>query len=132
MENSLCEDYITEKLYLAIHAGVIPIVYGGLSKKDYLNVIPPHSFIYAEDFQTVEELAEYLKYLASNSTAYNSFFWWKNDYIITTIEEEQWKANCDLCKALNDHLSGNIRYENNFSAFDNYWRPKDICRTRGF
>ena len=37
-ENSLCLDYITEKFFLAFHAGVVPIVYGGKSKEDYINV----------------------------------------------------------------------------------------------
>ena len=132
MENSLCQDYITEKLFLAMHAGVLPIAYGGLSKKDYLKVIPPHSFIYAEDFQSVQELADYLKILATNSTAYNSYFWWKDDYSITTIDEERWETNCDLCTALNEHLLEKNQPENQFSAFDDYWRPENICRKGGF
>ena len=37
-ENALCRDYITEKFYLALHAGTLPIVYGGGSKEDYLKV----------------------------------------------------------------------------------------------
>ena len=67
-ENSLCQDYITEKLFLAMHAGVLPIAYGGLTKEDYLKVVPPNTFIHAEDFQSVQELADYLKFLAANST----------------------------------------------------------------
>ena len=38
-ENSLCRDYITEKFFLALLAGAVPIVYGGLSPEDYLKVI---------------------------------------------------------------------------------------------
>ena len=34
-ENSLCQDYITEKFYLALYAGALPIVYGGLNALDY-------------------------------------------------------------------------------------------------
>ena len=34
-ENSLCQDYITEKFFLALYAGTLPIAYGGLSKSDY-------------------------------------------------------------------------------------------------
>ena len=37
-ENALCRDYITEKFYLALNAGTLPIVYGGVSKNDYLKV----------------------------------------------------------------------------------------------
>ena len=38
LENALCHDYITEKFYLAIQAGALPIVYGGGSKADYSKV----------------------------------------------------------------------------------------------
>ena len=37
-ENALCQDYITEKFFLALHSGVIPIAYGGLSRQDYEKV----------------------------------------------------------------------------------------------
>jgi hypothetical protein len=43
LENALCKDYITEKFYLALASGVIPIVYGGSSVLDYqqVNIIRP-------------------------------------------------------------------------------------------
>ena len=37
-ENALCRDYITEKFYLALRAGTLPIVYGGKTKTDYEKV----------------------------------------------------------------------------------------------
>ena len=37
-ENSLCQDYITEKFFQAANAGVVPIVYGGISNLDYEEV----------------------------------------------------------------------------------------------
>jgi hypothetical protein len=38
-ENALCQDYITEKLFLAVFAGARPIVYGGKTREDYNKVI---------------------------------------------------------------------------------------------
>ncbi len=34
-ENALCEDYVTEKFFLALNAGIIPIVYGGTDVSTY-------------------------------------------------------------------------------------------------
>ena len=42
---------------------VVPIVMGG---GDYTLDAPPHSFIDVKDFHTVQDLAEYMKYLISN------------------------------------------------------------------
>ena len=36
-ENQFCEDYITEKFFLALKVDMIPIVNGGFSKQDYEN-----------------------------------------------------------------------------------------------
>ena len=47
----------------------IPVVFGGSSRRDYDLVAPPHSFIHVEDFDNVQSLADYLHYLATNSTS---------------------------------------------------------------
>ena len=53
----------------------IPVVFGGSSRRDYDLVAPPHSFIHIEDFDDAQTLADYLHYLATNSTAYSEYFW---------------------------------------------------------
>ena len=53
----------------------IPVVFGGSSRRDYDLVAPPHSFIHIEDFDDTQTLADYLHYLATNSTAYAEYFW---------------------------------------------------------
>ncbi|KHJ98342.1 fucosyl transferase [Oesophagostomum dentatum] len=67
-ENSICKDYITEKLW---HQGygrdVIPIV---LKRAVVEHVVPPNSFIAADDFSTTRDLAAHLHYLMRNKTAY--------------------------------------------------------------
>ncbi|KAK4474852.1 hypothetical protein MN116_001966 [Schistosoma mekongi] len=75
-ENSLCSDYITEKLFKnALRHNVIPIVMGA-SIEEYKRVAPPHSFIHVDQFESPAKLADYLKYLNENETAYNEYFSW--------------------------------------------------------
>uniref|UniRef100_A0AC34Q8W0 Fucosyltransferase n=1 Tax=Panagrolaimus sp. JU765 TaxID=591449 RepID=A0AC34Q8W0_9BILA len=56
-ENSNCEDYITEKVFTAFKHDLIPIVYGA-PKSSYENLLPENSFIFVEDFQSVNDLAK--------------------------------------------------------------------------
>ncbi|CAH8668006.1 unnamed protein product [Schistosoma margrebowiei] len=75
-ENSLCPDYITEKFYgNALINNIIPVVMGA-SYEEYKRVAPPHSFIHVDQFESPEKLANYLKYLDRNDTAYNEYFSW--------------------------------------------------------
>ena len=73
-ENSLCEDYITEKLWNILQFDVVPIVMGGA---DYKTLLPPHSYIDVRDFNSSEHLAEYLLMLDQNDDLYRQFFAWK-------------------------------------------------------
>ncbi len=55
---------------------MVPIVLGA-HKEDYFNTLPPQSYINVDDFQSMEELASYLKYLDRNDTAYAAYFAWR-------------------------------------------------------
>ena len=64
-ENSRCDDYITEKLWLKSFAkNVVPVV-AGPSRSNYENLfnLPKKSFIHVDDFKTPKELADYLVFL---------------------------------------------------------------------
>ncbi|XP_066978429.1 alpha-(1,3)-fucosyltransferase C-like isoform X2 [Macrobrachium rosenbergii] len=98
-ENSLCEDYITEKFFKALQMDAIPVVFGG---GNYSAVAPNHSFINARDFESPKALASYLRAVANNSTLFNSYFKWKRDYVV----ESGFPFSpfvCDLCSKL--HLA---------------------------
>ncbi|XP_023348411.1 alpha-(1,3)-fucosyltransferase C [Eurytemora carolleeae] len=62
-ENSLCKDYVTEKLWRILEQDMIPVVLGSAN---YTDVAPPHSFINVQDFKSPEELAKYLLKLEKN------------------------------------------------------------------
>ena len=96
-ENSLCIDYITEKYWRnSLERGLVPVVLGGAHYSPELVI--PGSFINAADFDSVKDLADYLKYLDKNDTAYNQYFQWKTKYKV--VKYNFWL--CQLCKALHD------------------------------
>ena len=78
-ENSICEDYITEKTFVPLQYEIIPVVLGG---GNYSRDTPPHSVINARDFKSPNELANYLILLAADEQRYRSYFQWKTHYQI--------------------------------------------------
>lgn len=79
----------------------------GPTKEDVLKVAPFHSFIHVDDYQTPEDLAEYLKYLINNDTAYEQYFKWRKDINNNfkengTVPCSHGPWTCELCKLLNN------------------------------
>ncbi|XP_062539992.1 alpha-(1,3)-fucosyltransferase C [Armigeres subalbatus] len=94
-ENSLCRDYITEKMYgVMADSWIVPVVFGGA---DYSRFAPPFSYIDVQQFGSVTDLVDYLVYLAQNPKEYVKYFWWKEHYRITGSQ-----PFCDLCRKLHD------------------------------
>lgn len=61
-ENSVCKDYITEKVYSRL-GEFLPIV---LKRSILKDVLPDKAFIAADDFNSPKQLAGYLNYLKKN------------------------------------------------------------------
>lgn len=97
-ENSLCPDYVTEKLTRSLLLDTVPIVFGGV---DYSIFAPPHSYINVRDFDSPQQLAEYLKLLDKAGELYARYFDWKRDYTVSTVSKQGW---CHLCKMANTDL----------------------------
>ena len=57
-ENSVCEDYVTEKYYNIMRHNIIPVTYNGANMSLYG---PPHSSINALEYETAEDLLDYLQ-----------------------------------------------------------------------
>ncbi|XP_008554692.1 alpha-(1,3)-fucosyltransferase C isoform X1 [Microplitis demolitor] len=95
-ENTLCKNYITEKLFLPMQKYVIPVVYGGA---EYAQFVPPHSYIDVRNFNDTGQLATFLSKLSNNPTEYAKYFWWKKYY---SIEDTNESTLCDLCEKLHD------------------------------
>lgn len=119
-ENSLCQDYVTEKLFKTLEQFTIPLVFNGL--KDITMFAPPKSFINVDEFDTVEDLVDYLKYLMDNPREYIQYFWWKKHY---HIKRQLFRYTyCDLCQKLNDH---NFMTEKHEYESIKSWYNDDMC-----
>jgi len=73
-ENTRCLDYFTEKLYLAFSRGQVPVVLGGANIAEHAP--SAGSYIDVRDFPSPRALAEHLRYLDGNDTAYEEMFAW--------------------------------------------------------
>ncbi|XP_040173950.1 alpha-(1,3)-fucosyltransferase C [Anopheles arabiensis] len=118
-ENSLCVDYVTEKLYNALEHHIVPVVFGGA---DYNRFMPPGSYIDAQAFRTAGELAEHLRYLMDNPAEYVRYFWWKQHYAL-----EDTNQYCDLCQRLHSvSARERVQYYRDIKA----WWYDDACTAR--
>ncbi|XP_070490701.1 alpha-(1,3)-fucosyltransferase C-like [Chironomus tepperi] len=97
-ENSICTDYMTEKVFLNMDNYVIPILYNGVT--DMQHFLPPKSYINVNDFNSIEELANYLKFLDINPQEYANYFWWKKYYKIDNNPYPN--SYCKMCMKLNE------------------------------
>jgi len=91
-ENSLCEDYITEKFWTALQVGLVPVVMGP-GRDSYLRVAPPDSFIHVDDFPGPEQLAAYLFTLMHDPPSYANYFAWRGRFKV----QHAANVKCDLC-----------------------------------
>ena len=96
-ENSLCEDYITEKFWKVLNFNVIPVVLNGVNMSA---VAPPHSYIDIKQFENIAgdiyhlnrfeetfmrryfitEAAKYLIKVSEDEELFASYFWWRSFY----------------------------------------------------
>uniref|UniRef100_A0A183DDX5 Fucosyltransferase n=1 Tax=Gongylonema pulchrum TaxID=637853 RepID=A0A183DDX5_9BILA len=128
-ENSVCRDYITEKLWKhGYQHNVVPIV---LKRSIVEQYVPPHSFIAVDDFETVGQLASYLEYLMRNTSAYREYFEWRREYKVIFLDgrnhdelERPW-GFCQLCRLLWMEPRPQFTLKN----FDDFWNK--TCESRG-
>ncbi|XP_054155619.1 alpha-(1,3)-fucosyltransferase C-like [Oppia nitens] len=109
-ENSICRDYVTEKLFAPLNHYIIPVVFGG---SDYRQYMPYKSYIDANG-QSPQQLARLLQRLAGNQTEYLSYFDWKQYFTVIGGDDDDdddddndgWttinvRAMCRLCRSMN-------------------------------
>ncbi|XP_061717257.1 alpha-(1,3)-fucosyltransferase C-like [Cydia pomonella] len=114
-ENAFAEDYVTEKLLIALNNDAVPIVLGG---SNYTRFLPPGSYIDARHHEP-ESLARVIADVIANPSKYHEFFRWRNHYKYS--ESEQKEDVCNLCTALND--KNMVTVESTYPHFRSWWNP---------
>ena len=124
LENSICKDYVTEKMFEALKHIVVPIVLGGAN---YSSVFPEKSFINMQDFSSMKELASYLLMLDGNRSEYMKYFKWKEEFEILNSKHDFNQAHCRLCEFLHEN-EGQSRIVKNL---DRWWVEGSSCSSAG-
>lgn len=114
---------MTEKLFKVMNSFIIPVVFSGA---DLSSFAPPKSYIDANAFETVEELANHLNFLSTNPDEYVKYFWWRDFYKVSLkslldFPSEHW---CEVCQKINK-----LREEKKEKVYQDIekWNKKDIC-----
>jgi hypothetical protein len=104
IESGQCHHYISDKFWdlyspdLIFSLNIVPVVRGA-SKSEYENVtFNKYSFVHANDFNSVESLANYLSYLSVNRSALVEHLNWKlelYDQFETQIRQNAKEATLD-------------------------------------
>lgn len=118
-ENSLCNDYATEKFFSALKYDMVPVVFGGAN---YSRIGPAQAYVDALAFESPKKLAEHLRLLSRNYTAYSSYFKWKESHQVVS-----WDVNfCELCSQLQ---SPRFLAKSSYSDMRVWWEQLGRCRT---
>jgi len=100
-------DYVTEKFFETLQADTVPVYLGAPNVEDY--AIGEHSFIRADQFNTTEDLVDYLIYLDQNDEKYQKYFEWKKKPMLETgiraFERGAKISPCRICKKVAELLS---------------------------
>ena len=99
-ENSLCQDYVTEKFFQSFAYGNVPVVFGWA---DYAHIAPTGSYVNALDFDSVEALAKYLIYLDQSEDEYLKYFSWREQFTVRPLTTNE--HLCTICEKLTHHLN---------------------------
>lgn len=98
-ENSVCEDYITEKLWRPLTVGSIPIYFGAPNVQDWLP--NEESAILVDNFNGPLELAQFIKKLNADDGKYNEYLLHKlnativNENLLSALEQRNWGIEAD-------------------------------------
>ena len=106
-ENYVCKDYLTEKaLVNAFGNEIVPVIVSGANLSNFA-IIPPKSFINAQEFETAKDLADHLKHIGNHPQLYNEYFKWRDHWSIYTTGNNPTDFTCRVCEKLyepNQHV----------------------------
>ena len=85
-ENSLCDDYISEKFWKLYSSdkiykvNIIPVTRGA-TEEQFKKVAFPNSYVNAYNYKSPQELGQYMKALSQNDMDYLKYFEWKKQLL---------------------------------------------------
>ena len=120
-ENSLCDDYVTEKYFNIFKHDVIPISYSG---GNFTAISPPHSSISVLDYLNHKKLVRHLERLNNEDNLFAEYFWWRDFYVVRNRMEDRAQAYCDLCAKLNNPDEPAKTYEDMYQ----WWVSDSRCK----
>lgn len=134
LEDGCCSELLSNHFWNVLyHHKSVPVVVGA-SKEDYQRFAPPNSFIFAGDFKTVQELANYLLEVSSNRLKYNAFFEWQEmgSVKLTNRKEQQIHHKdhfCSILTYLDENYSKEQVMRTRVDPYGPMWRGGcDQCR----
>ncbi|XP_030223252.1 GDP-fucose protein O-fucosyltransferase 4 isoform X1 [Gadus morhua] len=108
LENGLCSDYMTEKLWRPLHQGCVPVYRGSPSVADWMP--NGRAVVLVDDFSSPGELAALLRHLDQDDEAYARYLEYKdpdggvaNARLLERLEAREWGVN-DMSKP--NYLNG--------------------------
>ncbi|CAB9509478.1 Galactoside 3(4)-L-fucosyltransferase [Seminavis robusta] len=116
-ENSLCQDYVTEKFFQRMEGTDPPlvVVMGGAN---YSQISPPHSHLNVMDYESPKELAHTLLELDRNNSRYLSYFWWMDHYRVHHgTASDHASTMCRLCEKLHSTKDHNNKVYPNVATW---------------
>ena len=122
-ENSVCFDYISEKLFKVLasyDSYVIPIVLGA---GPYDNFVPAGSYINVQDFDSPQALANHLHYLDQNESAFMEYFTWRDHY--TCVPKTEPYKTEKRCEAF--HAVAHVKQVLSKAMLEKVFDQKDNC-----
>lgn len=134
IENGVCHDYVSEKVWRAIHVGVVPIYFGSLSIRDWLP--NKKSAILIEDFPKPKLLSQHINKLMQDDDLYEEYLEHKtrgkitNQKLIDELRIRPYQTDhiklrlnfiCFLCKKLHE-----VRKGVNIVTTSHYNCPKPV------
>ena len=99
-ENQCVDDYVTEKLWGVLEAGVIPVYYGAPNVASH--VPSPTSIVDVRDFADMRSLARHLEEISVNRTLRASYHAWRSrplpDWFVDKYDFTHVHSECRTCQ----------------------------------
>ena len=130
-ENSIEEDYVTEKYFHALVAGSIPVVIGAPNIKDFEPM--DGSIIHIPTLEDVDTAVNRMKHLLNDDAEYDKMLEWKkkgpSDKFLALVDMAVVHSACRLCLAAGSEYYQKMQFNKDMCHSGKYRRV--LIRERG-